>query len=219
LNEQQINKLSSLGTSQPQNIQSPDQNIQAPMSPGEASGVYQLLTQKGTTDTDARKRNLFASNIEKTLSQINPDDLTRYAGIPGTIQKLGEEFSAPFGKESQDYKNHLKSTQAADVLATQVRQFYGDSIQPSMIERLQKITNPSMWNNNPGLAKELFNQTKNILQMEMKTYRDAMRSTSPYREQSNSSQMVHVSGPGGGASIPANNVDAFLRDHPEWRRG
>lgn len=145
--------------------------------------VSALQAQKGTTDPVARQKNLFAANIEKTLGMVNPQDLTQYAGISGQGELTGQKLLAGLNKESPAYDNYLKSSQAADLLAHQVRQFYGDSIQPSMMENLQKLTDPSEWSNNPKLATQLFNQTKTILQNEMGTYRQAMQSTAPYRTQ------------------------------------
>lgn len=142
-----------------------------------------LLSQHKTTDAAARQKNLYATNIEKTLEQINPDDLTQYAGGAGTAKKYGQMGLASIGAESNNYDNYTKSLNAANLLATQVRQFYGDSIQPSMIQRLEGLTNPSTWANNPKLASALFNQTKQILQMETSTYRQAMKSTAPYQTQ------------------------------------
>jgi hypothetical protein len=129
------------------------------------------------SDSSARQKNLYATNIEKTLANINPDHLTQYSGANGTLSKKLEEARAPFGKQSKDFDNYQNSLNASQLLATQVRQFYGDSIQPDMIKRLEALTNPSSWNTNPKLAKEIFSQTKNILGQELGTYRDAMKST------------------------------------------
>jgi hypothetical protein len=52
-----------------------------------------------------------------------------------------------------------------------------------MIQRLEQLTSPSNWANNPTLAKSQFNQTKQILGQEMGTYRQAMKSTAPYETQ------------------------------------
>lgn len=171
LNPQQINQLRQLA--QP-GIPDTTSAIQ------DASG---LLAQHKTTDASARQKNLYATNIEKTLNQIDPDALTQYAGATGAAQKYGQMALASTGKESKNYDNYLNSLNAANLMATQVRQFYGDSIQPSMIQRLEALTNPSTWANNPKLAKSLFNETKQILSQETGTYRQAMKSTAPYQAQ------------------------------------
>jgi hypothetical protein len=147
----------------------------------ELSGIYDLLRQKGATDADTRKRNLFATNIEKTLSQINPDSLTQYAGINGSLNKLFQQSKAPFGQESAKFDDYQKQLQNVQFLTSQVRQFYGDSIQPDMLHRLQELNNPATWKNNPDLAKSLFNQTKNILSQETQTYRDALKNSKVFQ--------------------------------------
>lgn len=146
-----------------------------------------LQTLKKTSDASARQKNLYASNIEKTLNQINPDDLTQYAGRP--ISLFANQVVAPFSQESTNYDNYVKSLNAANLLATQVRQFYGDSIQPYMIKRLEGLTNPANWANNPTLAKAQFDKTKQILQQEMDTYRQAIQNKAAYQNQNTQSLM------------------------------
>ena len=142
---------------------------------------YALLRQKSSSDTDTRKRNLFATNIEKTLDMIDPESLTQYSGLAGTGKKGLNQLLASVGKESKSYDEYLKSKVAADTLAKQVRQFYGDSIQPQMEEKLNRLTDPSFWASNPKLAKQNFLVFKDILSREMKTYREAVKSPSVYQ--------------------------------------
>lgn len=144
---------------------------------------YDLYRQKVTTDQDTRKRNLYSTNIEKTISNINPDDLFQYSGAGGALSKKFEEAAAPFGKQTKNYESYLKSKQAAQLLATQVRQFYGDSIKPEMLQRLEALTNPEAAGIDSKTAKILFKQTQNILSQEMGTYRDALRTRKTYESQ------------------------------------
>ena len=168
---QQINQLQALTQA---NIPNPVNDIQ------QVSG---LQSMQKTTDASARQKNLYASNIDKTLNNIDPDQLTQFSGVPGVAELKRQQGLAAIGKESSSYDNYMKSLNASNMLATQVRQFYGDSIQPSMIGRLQQLTNPTTWSNNPALAKSLFNSTKQILGQETGTYRQAMQSTAPYQAQ------------------------------------
>lgn len=146
--------------------------------------AYNLYRQKMITDSSARQKNLYATNIEKTLNFINPDDLTQYSGLKGIFNKQVDKFKASEGNQPESYDKYQRALNAAQLLATQVRQFYGDSIQPNMIERLEKLTNPSTWDKDPKLAKQIFNQTKDILGQELGTYRQSMKSTGAYEEQS-----------------------------------
>lgn len=164
------------------------EKIGNPAQQQELLDTYGLKIQKERSDLDSRKRSLFASNIDKTIAQINIDDLTQYAGAKGGLSKLAEEAKAPFGKESQNYRNFQKSLVAAEFLAKQARQFYGDSIQPSMLERLEKLTNPASWINNPAIAKQNFETVKTILQKETGTYRGALKSTREFEEHGSSAK-------------------------------
>jgi len=133
---------------------------------------YQTKRLNENIPTFVKQKLAFATNIEKTLDSIDPDALTSYAGIFGTIEKGAQTLLNPIGLESKNYDKYTVSTNAANALATQVRQFYGDSIQPEMIARLEALVDPATWKNNPKLAKEIFYSTKNILQKELNTYRD-----------------------------------------------
>jgi hypothetical protein len=152
-----------------------------------ANQANQLKLQKQTTDASARQKNLYAANIDKTLGMINPDDLTQYAGSP--ISKFLNQAATPLGMESKNYDNYLSAANSAKLLAKQVRQFYGDSIQPSVGKELEQLADPATWQSNPTLAKNLFNNFKTVLQQETGTYRDAMQSTAPYRAQGNNNQL------------------------------
>lgn len=155
----------------------------SPLEQADLRDKYHLQMQKQVSDLDSRKRSLFASNIDKTLDQINVEHLTQYAGLKGGLSKLAEEGKAPLGKESQNYRNYQKSLSAAELLAKQIRQFYGDSIQPAMQARIEEMVNPASWLNNPTLAKQNFNTVKNILEKETSTYRGALKSTREFEGQ------------------------------------
>lgn len=142
----------------------------------------ELKRQKDISDVDSRKRALFASNIDKTLDSINVSDLTQFAGAKGALKKSLEEARAPFGKESQAYRDYQNSLTAAKLLKKQVRQFYGDSITPEMQKTIEELTQPATWKNNPELAKQNFNAVKSILQKETSTYRGALKSTKEFEQ-------------------------------------
>ena len=136
---------------------------------------YKLKRLKDVSDAQARQKALYATNIDQTLKFINPDDLTQYSGIMGSLKKHVEQAQSAFGSPSDKYQNYLQAANASHMLAKQVRQFYGDSIRPSMIARLEHITNPESWDRDPETAKKIFMQTKKILQTELATYRNAFK--------------------------------------------
>lgn len=144
-------------------------------------GQYDLAIQKATSDLQTRQKVLYASNIDKTIASFNPEDLVQYSGLAGSFEKMKQQGLAPVGKESEAYDKYMNAKASAEMLATQVRQFYGDSIQPSMIARLESLTNPETWAKNPKLARQNLDQIQSILKKETQTYRDATQSTAPYK--------------------------------------
>lgn len=163
------------------------------LSPDEQSEMVdrlELKRQKEISDVDSRKRALYASNIDKTLDSINVDHLTQYAGIAGGIKKFIEESKAPFGKESQAYRDFQTALTGAKLLKKQVRQFYGDSITPEIQKSIEELTQPATWFNNPQVAAQNFNTLASILRKETSTYRGALKSTKEYGEGSSKSNTM-----------------------------
>jgi len=156
-----------------------------PQRQEELLGQYALAKQKASTDTDTRKKALFASNIDKTIDSINKQDLTQFAGLNGLIQLKQQEAKAIAnpGSESEAYRRYLESANKAQLLAKQVRQFYGDSIQPAMLQQLQKLSNPATWRNNPEIASRLFDSFTGLLKQETGTYRGALKNKKEFEGQ------------------------------------
>ncbi len=67
----------------------------------------------------------------------------------------------------------------AKTLSKQLRQFWGDSIQPSATDKIDQLTNPSTWNKDPKVALQQFNQLKQITDQELETFQTA--GTSPVK--------------------------------------
>ncbi len=154
-----------------------------PVEDTEKDEYYNRVLGKKTTDADARKKLLFAKNIDKTLSTIDVNDLTMYSGLKGTGEYLKDMAQqAMTGEVSDRLIRHQEALESASVLADQIRAFYGDSVQPSAMQRLRTITNPSTWYKHPKIATAEFNQLKKILDMETKTYKEG--ATSPAKAHS-----------------------------------
>lgn len=143
-------------------------------------GQYELKMQKEVSDSDSRKRALFASNGDKTLDQINPKHLTYYSGVAGAAKLAKDQFNSALGKPSEDFMNYQKALTLSNLLAKQVRQFYGDSITPQIQEKLGVLTNPTSWKNDPKVAIENFNTFKDIFKKEKSTYRGALKNTKEF---------------------------------------
>lgn len=147
----------------------------------EKRNQYQLKIQKGISDVQTRNRSLFASNIDKTIEGIDPKDLTQYSGVQGGIKLKADQLQSALGKSSPEFGKYNKALTLSNLLAKQVRQFYGDSITPQIQEKLGALTNPTSWQNDPKVALQNFNTFKDILQKETQTYRGALKGTGEYK--------------------------------------
>jgi hypothetical protein len=176
-------------------------------APQQTIDQYDLAIQKNVTDADNRKKVLLATNIDKTIDQINPKDLTHFAGLGGEINLKKEELKAVKGDESKQYRDYLKAVSNSEIFAHQVRQFYGDSIQPAMLAKLERLTNPATWKNNPRIAKELYDSVVKTIKNETETYRSGLKGTSVYKgnenKNSNESTVVDYIRDASGRLVPS----------------
>ena len=151
---------------------------------------YELDINKKTSDVGTRQKTLVATNIDKTLARINPIDLVQFGGIKGQTELKAEEFAAATGKPSEKYLNYLDARTNAELLTKQIRQFYGDSIQPQVAKAIKMLTNPASFRNDPKSAMKIFEGLKRTLELETETYRDAQASTDVYRGKQKSSNFT-----------------------------
>jgi hypothetical protein len=142
--------------------------------------IYGLDLLKKTTDSDTRKKNLYSTNIDVTLGNIDPKALTQFSGVKGAAQLLKERLLDQQGNTTPQYKAYQDSLTNARLLAKQVRQFYGDSITPGVQKGLSDLTNPSTWLNSPEIAMRNFNSFAKTLKSERGTYSKATKSPAVY---------------------------------------
>lgn len=153
-----------------------------PVSGGNATGdnnartpeertAYERKIAKETGDEDARKRMRFAENLDITRQSINPENLTRYSGPQGTLKLMGEHVKSFRGNPSQEYLDYNTAVNSASLMSKQMRQFYGESIQPTATEKLDALANPSTWYKNPKVAQAQWDSLNKILDQETETYR------------------------------------------------
>jgi hypothetical protein len=154
------------GTATP--VTTTDNNPRTP----EERAAYERKINKQTSDAQARNLLLRAENLDKTRNSIDPDDLTRYSGLKGTGNWLKDSAQSVAGNPSDQYIAHQKAVNSASLMVDQMRQFYGDSIQPTAMARLQKLANPATWYKDPKVAKAQWEQLNKILNTETETYRN-----------------------------------------------
>src|SRR5579863_5560823 len=141
--------------------------------------AYEQAIGKGTTDAAIRNKIPYAENVKITMDNINPDALVQYSGPRGTVNLGIETLKAAMGNPSQEFLDYQTAIAGANTLKKQLRQFWGDSIQPAATDQIGKLTNPSHWLKNPIVAKQQFEQLKNITDQELASF--TKHGTSPIK--------------------------------------
>lgn len=151
-----------------------------------------LSLVKDVTDPKTRERLMNASNMNITLDSINPINLTKYSGGEGQINKMADGLIEAFGEGSPEFQNYRKEVIKATAASKQMRQYLGDSIQPSAQEKLDHLANPEAWNVSPKLAKENFEFIRDLYKRETQTLVRAATDPSLYTPQGNAETNSHV---------------------------
>lgn len=155
-------------------------------------GQFSLKQLKDTTDPNLRQRILFSKNMDITLDNLPVDDLVAYSGLKGTQELINDSIAANVrGEISPKYKKYNEAMTAARALAKQIRQFYGDSITPSVQRGLDELTNPTTWLKHPDIAKAQFNRFKKIVKTEEKTFLNAAKSAKIFEEEPESNELTY----------------------------
>lgn len=152
---------------------------QMPAIPPGLSPEAQLL--KTTTLSDAQKSQLsptqlkqlpYAANIEKTLTSMDQfaPQAMKMAGNASEMANQMKRLAA--GQETSPEFNAYKAfaTQGT-FMVKQLRQAYGDSIQPSAQEKLAALQDIKLWFDNPQLAMQNFKIAEALARQEMQTTR------------------------------------------------
>lgn len=145
--------------------------------PNSINDQYEAVRQKLTSDQKTREKSLYAANIEKTLGRVNPKIFEVYSGPEGAL-KLGiDSAKALKGETTPEYREYTKFIHGQlPIVVGQIRQFFGDSIQPELREELKNIVNPINWQRNPELAMAQWEEINSLLKSEMQTYKGALNS-------------------------------------------
>ena len=147
---------------------------------------YDLKLQKERSDSVTRNRAIYAGLVDNTFDSINVDKLVQYSGIEGEINKRLAQGQLVPEDEQKKYREYKEEQAKVQVLAKQIRQFYGDSISPGNLKKLEEISNPAKWSESPAAAKAEFEAFKKIVKQETGIYRLSLKSIAPFQaEQSN----------------------------------
>jgi hypothetical protein len=141
--------------------------------------VYNQALGKKTTDAAIRNKIPYAENVKITLDSIKPESLVQYSGPQGMAKWGVDVLKAATGSPPPEFMEYQKALTSAKTLSKQLRQFWGDSIQPSATDKIDQLTDPSHWSKNPQVALQQFQQLKQITEQELQTFKNA--GTSPMK--------------------------------------
>lgn len=142
------------------------------LSPQDANNMHSSLMLglvKETTDPKTREKLINANNMNITLDSIDSSALSSYSGASGQIDKMGDSILESAGLGSPQYKKYIENVNKANFAAKQMRQYLGDSIQPSAQAKLDKLTKPEAWNVSPETAKKNFDYMRELYKQESQT--------------------------------------------------
>ena len=192
--------------------------IDDPEKQKEMAGQLEVAQIKQMAPAQVATKNLMASQIEQTLNGIDPKALTDYSGISGTIARKSNALIAPFGGESKEYDKLQTSLKNLEYLVGQVRQYYGESVQPEMIHRIESLLNPARWYKNPKLAMKEYRAVEDTLRSELQTYRGALKSAQAYTGEKPSAQDLSGNKELSDAE-QMELLDRFFKKNPDALRG
>ena len=171
----------------------PGSHGEVPLTPEQQeqySNQNQLAMQKITTDSKTRTGALQANNLVKTIDSSNLDALVRYSGPKGAAKLSWEVSKDLAGNPSKEYLEHKEAETAATLEAKEIRQFFGDSITPSVQEALKTLTNPSSPFLSQKTAKIQAEKARDVIRKQLKTLQGALKSTEPYGEDAEKTKPV-----------------------------
>lgn len=135
------------------------------------SNQYDAAAQKVTSDKSTRDKVKYAQNIEKTINSIDPSIIKDYSGPEG-YARLAKDFSSQFNGDNDRYDKYNDFVKVkVPIIVSQIRQFYGDSVQPSVKKELEEVANPISWKKSPHVAMKQFESLVSLLENEADTYR------------------------------------------------
>lgn len=156
-----------------------------PLSPDQQSQMtnsIMLGLVKETTDPKTREKLINANNMNITLDSVDPKKLTYYSGIEGQfVDKPLDAILEGSGEGSQEYKDYIQEVNKANFAAKQMRQYLGDSIQPSAQAKLDKLTKPEAWNVSPETAQKNFEFMRELYKQESQTLVRALTDPTLYQ--------------------------------------
>jgi hypothetical protein len=161
----------------------------SPEQQDELRNNYALQMQKAASDQTTRTTVLRGQNLLQSINASNIDDLTRYSGLKGSAKLKLEQAKDLNGKPSEEYLKYLEATQAAQLEAKELRQFFGDSITPEVQDAIYKMVNATSLTKSPEAAKRMIQKSRDTIKKQIKTFTSALESPEAYKFEQNIQQI------------------------------
>lgn len=126
-----------------------------------------LAEVQKTVSSFLRQKLYYGNNIEKTIRLMPESAIADYSENP---KKLFDDYKKSLdGKQTPAYSRYTQYVTNARLLATQLRQFYGDSISPGARNDLAELSNPISWRTSPKASLIKFRTVKQNFVSELNT--------------------------------------------------
>ena len=137
----------------------PKQPYAPVMNPQQMSGLLTSAAIKGATTTKQYDRDTAGAQADNTINNLLESEpaMEYYTGAQGRSRLLRDKLKASSGEKVPMYKEYSEYLKNAELLSSQIRQFYGDSIQPEAMRKLESLANPSSWDKDPITARNSLN--------------------------------------------------------------
>jgi hypothetical protein len=146
-------------------------NIYEKAYPQLNAGIQNKLDKMSLANPSSVQKMQYLDNIKHTIKGIDPDVITAYGGAAGAAKYKTDQSKIAMGGHSKDFANWQQFAQTqAPILAGQIRQFYGDSIQPAMQRMIEDTFNTDSLMRNPEGSIKKMQEILRIINTEGQTY-------------------------------------------------
>jgi len=133
--------------------------------------IQNKLEKAQLANPAAAQKLQYLTNIKETIAGINPDVVKAYGGIDGRAKLRRDKGLSALGIAPPEYDEYVEFVEnQAVILASQIRQFYGDSIQPKKEEQIMETFSSENIYKNPEAALRKMAELIRIVESEGMTY-------------------------------------------------
>ena len=152
------------------------------MSANQVADYMTNALLKSTNTSQNLNKIQFGSQVEQTLANMLPYEpaMEYYTGIEGRGKLLADKLKSASGVTTPEYAAYQAYRTHAETAAAGIRQYWGDSIQPSVKESINDLTNPSSWDKGPDAVRAKLNSVITNFNSELEQRRKMAQGPSLY---------------------------------------